>query len=201
MLFHQSFEIGLFDREPATAGLRLRWSSRLAPTLTEHDPSGLICPLGYSFLIQFDSWPNMEAAGIALAILPLVINQLDNYVQGLETIKSFGAKRYRRELESYSSSLGTQQAIFVNTLERALDGVVEYEDGLEELRNNPLGNLWKRPNLRVSLHEKLGRDFYAFNQMMIEIATLLEELSRKLGLDKNVSGVSILRFSQGRLED
>ncbi|OQD62610.1 hypothetical protein PENPOL_c011G04151 [Penicillium polonicum] len=129
----------------------------------------------------------MEAAGVALAILPLVINQLDNYVQGLETIKSFGAKRYRRELESYSSSLGTQQAIFVNTLERALDGVVEYEDGLDELRNNPLGNLWKRQSLQTSLHEKLGRDFYPFNQMMIEIATLLEELSRKLGLDKNVS--------------
>ncbi|CAI7633069.1 unnamed protein product [Penicillium viridicatum] len=129
----------------------------------------------------------MEAAGVALAILPLVINQLDNYVQGLETIKSFGAKRYRRELESYSSSLGTQQAIFVNTLERALDGVVEYEDGLDELRNNPLGNLWKRQSLQTSLHEKLGRDFYPFNQMMTEIATLLEELSRKLGLDKNVS--------------
>ncbi|OQE23488.1 hypothetical protein PENFLA_c011G04324 [Penicillium flavigenum] len=126
----------------------------------------------------------MEAAGVALAILPLIINQLDNYVQGLETIKSFGAKRYRRELESYSSSLGTQQAIFVNTLERALDGVVEYEDGLDELRNNPLGDLWKRKNLQASLHEKLGRDFYPFNQMMIEIATLLEELSRKLGLDK-----------------
>ncbi|CAI7573047.1 unnamed protein product [Penicillium discolor] len=129
----------------------------------------------------------MEAAGVALAILPLVINQLDNYVQGLETIKSFGAKRYRRELESYSSSLGTQQAIFVNTLERALDGVVEYEDGLDELRNNPLGNLWKRQSLQTSLHEKLGRDFYPFNRMMIEVATLLEELSRKLGLDKNVS--------------
>ncbi|KGO39415.1 hypothetical protein PEX1_028930 [Penicillium expansum] len=129
----------------------------------------------------------MEAAGIALAILPLVINQLDSYVQGLETIKSFGARRYRRELESYSSSLGTQQAIFVNTLERALDGVVEYEDGLDELRNNPLGNLWKRQSLQASLHEKLGRDFYPFTQRMTEIATLLEELSRKLGLDKNVS--------------
>ncbi|KAJ5285104.1 hypothetical protein N7497_005216, partial [Penicillium chrysogenum] len=129
----------------------------------------------------------MEAAGVALAILPLVINQLDNYVQGLEVIKSFGAKRYRRELESYSSSLGTQQAIFVNTLERALDGVVEYEDGLDELKNNSLGNLWKRKNLQASLHEKLGRDFYPFNQMMIEIATLLEELSRKLGLDKNAA--------------
>ncbi|KAJ6022018.1 hypothetical protein N7540_007522 [Penicillium herquei] len=129
----------------------------------------------------------MEAAGIALAVLPLVINQLDGYVQGLETIKSFGAKRYRRELEGYSSSLGTQQAIFVNTLERTLDGVIEYEDGLDELRNNPLGNMWRKENLRASLHEKLGRDFEPFKQTMTELANLLEELSRKLGLDKNAS--------------
>ncbi|KAJ5719362.1 hypothetical protein N7493_007817 [Penicillium malachiteum] len=127
----------------------------------------------------------MEAAGIALAVLPLVINQLDAYVQGLETIKSFGAKRYRRELEGYSSSLGTQQAIFVNTLERTLDGVVEYEDGLDELRNNPLGSMWERENLRASLRDKLGRDFEPFNQTMTDLANLLEELSRKLGLDKS----------------
>ncbi|KAJ5697545.1 hypothetical protein N7488_011229 [Penicillium malachiteum] len=129
----------------------------------------------------------MEAAGIALAVLPLAINQLDAYVQGLETIKSFGAKRYRRELEGYSSSLGTQQAIFVNTLERTLDGVVEYEDGLDELRSNPLGSMWERENLRASLRDKLGRDFEPFNQTMTDLANLLEELSRKLGLDKNAA--------------
>lgn len=131
----------------------------------------------------------MEAAGLALAILPLLINQLDNYVQGLETIKSFGAKRYRRELEGYSSSLGTQQAIFLNTLERALDGVVEYDDSLDELRNNPLGHMWKSRSLQSSLQEKLGRDFSPFHQTMTEIAGLLKELSRKLRLDKDASAV------------
>ncbi|KAJ5629738.1 hypothetical protein N7528_003395 [Penicillium herquei] len=139
----------------------------------------------------------MEAAGIALAVLPLVINQLDAYVQGLETIKSFGAKRYRRELEGYSSSLGTQQAIFVNTLERTLDGVVEYEDGLDELRNNPLGSMWERENLRASLRDKLGRDFEPFNQTMTDLANLLEELSRKLGLDKNAAMKTVFNFYQG----
>jgi hypothetical protein len=69
--------------------------------------------------------PQMEGAGVALAILPFLLNQLDNYVQGLETLKGFRAKRYRRELDGYLSGLWTQQAIFVNTLERSLDGVVD----------------------------------------------------------------------------
>lgn len=130
----------------------------------------------------------MEAAGLSLAILPLIINQLDNYVQGLETIKSFGAKRYRRELDSWSAGLGNQKAIFVNTLERVLDGVTEYGDGLDELMKNPLGDLWKKQTLRASLCEKLGRDVGPFDQTMKEIATLLQDLSQKLGLDH--SGVS-----------
>lgn len=180
----------------------LRGCVELAPALTPHNLSTQVNSFGLQGIHTLSGLSRrlkMEAAGVALAILPLIINQLDNYVQGLETIKSFGAKRYRRELESYSSSLGTQQAIFVNTLERALDGVVEYEDGLDELRNNPLGDLWKRKSLQASLHEKLGRDFYPFNQMMVEIATLLEELSRRLGLDKNIALVSIFLSSRDRL--
>ncbi|KAF7113801.1 hypothetical protein CNMCM5793_004856 [Aspergillus hiratsukae] len=62
----------------------------------------------------------IEATGVVLALLPLLINQLDNYVQGLETLKSFTAKRYLRELESYLTNLGAQQAIFLNTLGHAL---------------------------------------------------------------------------------
>ncbi|KAF7155950.1 hypothetical protein CNMCM6106_007862 [Aspergillus hiratsukae] len=62
----------------------------------------------------------IEATGVVLALLPLLINQLDNYLQGLETLKSFTAKRYLRELESYLTNLGAQQAIFLNTLGHAL---------------------------------------------------------------------------------
>lgn len=42
----------------------------------------------------------IEATGLVLALLPLLVNQRDNYVQGPETLKSFKAKRYPRELES-----------------------------------------------------------------------------------------------------
>lgn len=56
----------------------------------------------------------VEAAGLILA------DQLDSYVQGVETIKSFGSRRYRWDLESYHTRLETQQTILLNTLERSL---------------------------------------------------------------------------------
>jgi hypothetical protein len=128
----------------------------------------------------------MEAVGVALAILPLLLNQLDNYVQGLETIKGFRAKRYRRELEGYFTSLDAQQTIFFNHLLRSFDGV-EYEDEIDELGHNGLGDLLKKQALQSNLKDKLGRNFGPFTQVMREISSLLNELSRKLGWDKKKS--------------
>ncbi|KAK1148053.1 hypothetical protein N8T08_010688 [Aspergillus melleus] len=126
----------------------------------------------------------MEAAGLALAILPLLINQLDNYVQGLQTVKGFRAKRYRQQLDSYFSNIGTQHVIFSNTLERALDGVVEYQDGIDELINNPSGEAWKQPELVKRMEKKLERNYFPFNKTMTELAALLQDLSRRLKFEK-----------------
>ncbi|GLI76002.1 hypothetical protein PoHVEF18_004268 [Penicillium ochrochloron] len=128
----------------------------------------------------------MEGAGVTLAILPLLLNQLDNYVQGLETLKGFRAKRYRRELDGYLSSLGTQQAIFVNTLERSLDGVVDYQNDVDDLIGSPSGTLWKEPTLHLKLKAKMDRNYTPFERTMTEMSVLLEELSRKLGWDKTM---------------
>ncbi|KAJ5354973.1 uncharacterized protein N7496_012185 [Penicillium cataractarum] len=128
----------------------------------------------------------MEATGLVLAVLPLLLNQLDNYVQGLETLKGFRAKRYRRELDGYLSSLGTQQAIFVNTLERSLDGVVGYQNEVEDLINDPSGTFWKEPTLQSKLKAKMERNYIPFERTMTEMYALLEELSQKLGWDKKM---------------
>lgn len=135
----------------------------------------------------------MEAAGIALAILPLLLNQLDNYVQGIETLKLLGTKRYLRQLEGYRSNLGTQQVIFEETIVRLLDGVEEYGDGVDDLVRNPLksqlSDLLQRESLRSTLREKLGRSFDPFCQTMIELSSLLNDLNRKLGWEVGISAV------------
>lgn len=124
----------------------------------------------------------IEAAGLALAILPLIVNQADNYVQGLETLKMFGSRRYRREIKSHYNSLSTQQSILENVLERCFQGVVEYEEDIAELINSPLGPLWRDPTLQNMLSKKLGRDFDNFIRTVTELAELLEVFSMKLGL-------------------
>jgi hypothetical protein len=58
--------------------------------------------LSLSRSLDVDTWDikskmsGIELAGIALAILPLLITQLDNYMQGIETLGDFRTRRYRK---------------------------------------------------------------------------------------------------------
>lgn len=123
----------------------------------------------------------VETASLTLAVLPLLLNQLDNYVQGLETLKTFRAKRYLREMEGYLSNLGTQQAIFLNTLEHAVDGIVDNDCDSNWIVDTE-GDFLSSPVIQAKLQEKFGRDYGPFTKTLKELSKLLEELDEKLGL-------------------
>ncbi|OQD62971.1 hypothetical protein PENPOL_c010G04163 [Penicillium polonicum] len=123
----------------------------------------------------------IEATGVALAILPLVVNQLDNYARGLEKIKSF--RRYKWQLEDFSSGLSAQYAMMVNTLEHSLEGVVDDHDQRSDLIKNPRGAGWKDAVFQNRLIQKLGRDIVPFTGTVRALCRLLEDLSHKLGLE------------------
>ena len=126
----------------------------------------------------------VEAVGVTLAILPLVVNQLDAYVQGLVTIKTLRTKRYRRELESYLTRLGTHRAIFLNTLEQLLEDIVD-DDEARDLIDNPTGTLWQDALFQETLRKRLGRDHDIYIKTMTMLAGLLQDLSNKLRLNTN----------------
>jgi len=131
----------------------------------------------------------IEATGVALAILPLVVNQLDNYARGLEKIKGF--RRYKWQLEDFSSGLSAQYAIMLNTLELSLEGVLDDHDQRSDLINNPGGPGWKDAAFQSRLIKKLDRDYIPFNGTVRALCRLLEDLSHKLGLEtRDYSSVS-----------
>ncbi|KAL3450075.1 hypothetical protein BJX65DRAFT_305537 [Aspergillus insuetus] len=128
----------------------------------------------------------VEVAGLVLAILPLVVNQLDNYARGLETFRTL--RRYKWELEACSSTLSAQCAIFLNTLEIFLQDAVDDHDERLDLIKNPTGPGWRKPAFQKALADKLGRDYVAFTGTVTGLCGLLEELSAKL--DRQTSDYS-----------
>ncbi|KGO38235.1 hypothetical protein PEX1_033820 [Penicillium expansum] len=125
----------------------------------------------------------IEAAGLALAILPLLINQVDAYALGIEKIRLL--RRYRRDFKGYSEGLKTQRTILLNTLERALEGVIDDEDEITQLINNPQGKEWANAALQSRLRRKLDRNYDAFLQNMTSLSDLLEYLSQKLHISED----------------
>lgn len=123
----------------------------------------------------------IEVAGLTLAILPLVVNQIDTYILGIERIKLL--RRYQREFKGYSRGLKAQQVILLNTLEQALEGVVHDEEKVLDLINDPLGPGWKNKELQKNLRCKLGRSHDIFLENMAELHELIEILSRKLQIN------------------
>jgi hypothetical protein len=128
----------------------------------------------------------VEVAGLVLAILPLVVNQLDNYARGLETFRAL--RRYKWELEACSSTLSAQCAIFLNTLEIFLQDAVDDHDERLDLIRNPTGPGWRKSAFQKALADKLGRDYVAFTGTVTGLCGLLEELSAKL--DRQTSDYS-----------
>lgn len=136
----------------------------------------------------------IEAAGLALAVIPLVIKQVDSYALGIEKIKVL--RRYKREFKGYSVGLETQHQFLLNTLEHALEGVVDDEYEISKLINNPRGDGWADLALQHRLRSKLGRNHDVFVKNMTALAEMLDRLSRKLRIGPDYKSVSSILLAQ-----
>ncbi|KAJ5361951.1 hypothetical protein N7541_002795 [Penicillium brevicompactum] len=122
----------------------------------------------------------IEAAGVALALIPLLVNQIDGYARGIEKIRLL--RNCHRELLTYHTGLNTQHAILQCTLENVLDKVVNDEEAVASLIQDPQGAGWKDATLQKALLRKLGRNYEPFLGNMSSLSELLIRLSKKLEL-------------------
>lgn len=122
----------------------------------------------------------IEVAGLALAALPLLVNQLDAYVLGIEQISCL--RSYRREFAYYSKVIGAQHAVLSKTLEEVLGGIMRDENEVSELISDPENTRWKDGALQERLRSRLGRSYEPFVGIMTSISDLLDRLSGKMGV-------------------
>ncbi|OQD88644.1 hypothetical protein PENANT_c003G11301 [Penicillium antarcticum] len=95
----------------------------------------------------------IEAVGLTLAVIPLLVNQLDGY-----------------------------RAVLINTLIQTLGGIVNDEHELSELIDNPKGPAWKDPVLQRELRLRLDRNYDLFLDNMSGLNEEILKLAKKLGI-------------------
>ena len=125
----------------------------------------------------------IEAAGLVLAVFPIVVSGLQHFTEGLETIKNW--KRYHRELSKYARTLETQKIVYLNTIERLFEGIIQSNDELEDLMNKPGLAFSRNPQYEERLCTRLGRSYGNFSRIMADMLEALRAARNELGIDEN----------------
>jgi hypothetical protein len=125
----------------------------------------------------------IETAGVVLAILPLVVKQLDDYAKGLNTIRSFGARRHRREMNLYAAELGTQAALLTDSIMLLVEDIVDDIEVLSLSSHSNWTPILEEDKTQQRLRKRLGRNYDLYITTMEALSETLSELQSKLGLD------------------
>ena len=124
-----------------------------------------------------------EIAGVVLGSIPLVIATLKHYQEGVQTVQRW--RRYDRELRSLIRNLETEKVKLQNVCEKLLDGLVPPSQ-IEEMVDNPLGNLWMEEETRKKIRARLWRSSNIFEETINEMRDAIEEMKEKLGDEATV---------------
>ena len=115
----------------------------------------------------------MQAAGLALAILPLIISSVENYENVSACFTRF--RHFAPEVNPFQLSLKTQKVIFDNECRLLLSNVVERETA-ESLFSDHLRSTNIDPNLASDFALQLGRCGEACYAIVEQIKQKLEEI-------------------------
>lgn len=128
----------------------------------------------------------IEIAGVVLGALPLVVEALKAYTNGVSTIDRY--IRYKIPLKRLATELETEKVIYQNICERLLDGLVDNNEEREVLLRKPGGRSWKNPVLERELKHRLLGGYAAFVNNMNEIDLAVSEIMKllKFGPDGHV---------------
>jgi hypothetical protein len=122
----------------------------------------------------------IETAGIVLAVLPLVIEGLKAYLEGVRTIEKWW--RFDWELANLVRILDAEYIRYLNTCEELLVGIVS-PSTVGALLDSPNGDGWRAPDIEKKLRLRLRRSFLSFMETINDMENVVQQLVKKLGLD------------------
>ncbi|KAL4882720.1 hypothetical protein BJY04DRAFT_217210 [Aspergillus karnatakaensis] len=123
----------------------------------------------------------LEVVGVSIAVLALVVNQLDNYAQGFHKLGLW--KNAKGVLTDLALGLATQERIFINHIEHALESTTLDTRQISQLVKVPVGGGWNDPDLKRRLQSTFEKQYEVFIRNVRYIYKCLRELSAALKID------------------
>ncbi|MCJ1415193.1 hypothetical protein MMC32_001524 [Xylographa parallela] len=123
-----------------------------------------------------------EAAGLVLAVIPLVISALEHYAERVDTITKWWS--YSRELNGLVRILHAEYDRFRGTCEKLLHGLVSSAE-LNALIEHPGGPLWRNKVLEQKLKIRLQSSYSSYSRSIKDMVEAVKELETKLEIGPN----------------
>ena len=121
-----------------------------------------------------------EAAGVVLAILPLVIEAVKGYQEGLDPLTTLlYPGKYRRELRSIDRRIRIQRDLYECSLSRMLSPQFTGQE-IQDLLSQPNGILWQRPEIVRKCRQALCTTHTGCIIVIEDIRKTVEELLETL---------------------
>jgi hypothetical protein len=134
-----------------------------------------------------------EVVGVVLGTLPLVVSALENYANGVRTIRRL--LQYKWEIKTLSTILEAEEVRFRNTCEVLIDGI-DRAGEMEQLLKNPGGPLWKQGMLGERLETRLSTSYNVFFKCIQDMNDALEMFKNRLGLDASGKVSTCISYSR-----
>ena len=121
-----------------------------------------------------------EVAGVLLAVFPIAVSGISQFIKGAETIKHW--RRYRIKLENYAAILESHRVYYLDTLDELLIDIIESEDDVTTLLEDPAGSAWRDPQYDQQLRRRLGRSYDVYLRNLKSMVEAMNTLCDKLGI-------------------
>jgi hypothetical protein len=139
----------------------------------------------------------VEVAGLVLGALPLLLAGLQFYAEGIAVTKRYW--KYREEVNSLLDDLKAENAVYQNSIETLLLGVVDAKDVTEFLAN-PGGELWKAASFEGRLKKRLGASYDPYLSIVTKLRTTAEKFKDRLKLGDSGQVCSRFRTCDDRAD-
>lgn len=87
--------------------------------------------------------------------------------------------------DDIASDFESQRVYYQDTLEELLTGIVQSEDEIKDLIEQPRGALWKKPEYEEKLRQRLGRSYAVYLKMSNKMTNALLLMCAKLEIDSS----------------
>jgi len=126
-----------------------------------------------------------EVVGVVLGAVPLLISGLEHYRDGVETIQDM--IQYAEVVGAILISVSTSLAIYRQSCEALLQGLILPPNILDDLLHNSASLAWKDKDLVSQLEKRFGSDneFATYLRAVQKLNARVQKMRTKLNLDDN----------------